>query len=62
MMSRKFELFEDPVELEKLRSEYEMWDQNKHKGALEMMFNFKKCPFWPLGTLGITGIFYTLVF
>jgi hypothetical protein len=42
--------------------EYEIWDQNKHIGAFEVVCKLKKCPFWPLWILSITGVFYTLVF
>ena len=61
-MSQKFELFGDPAALYELMMEYEIWDQNKHIGAFEVVCKLKKCPFWPLWMFGINGVFYTLVF
>jgi hypothetical protein len=46
-MSRKFELFGVAVVLGELMMEYEIWDQNKHIGAFEMVCKLKKGPFCP---------------
>ena len=59
-MSRTFELFGDPADLEKLRSEYENWEQKKHIGAFEAVRSLKKCSFWPLGMLVISRVFLAL--
>jgi hypothetical protein len=47
-MSRKFEHFGVAAALGELMMEYEIWDQNKHIGAIEMVCKLKKGPFWPL--------------
>jgi hypothetical protein len=41
-MSRKFELFGVAAVLGELMMEYEIWNQNKHIGALEVMCKLKK--------------------
>jgi hypothetical protein len=46
-MSRKFELFGVAAVLGELMMEYEIWKQNKHIGALEVMCKLKKGPFCP---------------